>query len=85
MVGSLENSNRHISGVSSVARIFSIYLPRALWRWEEASVLSHVVSVDQDTLPAYVEGLADCGRSNTLQPTSTEDNINQIEERGEAA
>jgi hypothetical protein len=46
----------HISGVSSFARIFSVHLPRASWRWTEVSLLFYVVSLDQDTLSGHVEG-----------------------------
>ena len=73
VVGSDEKPSPHISGVSSVARIFFVHLSRAPWRWTEASLLFHVVILDQDTdqhviiaLQANFEGFSYCSRSGAV-------------------
>jgi hypothetical protein len=66
MVGSGENPHYLIPGVSPFARIFSFHLSRAAGIWTEASLLFHVVALDQDTLLAHVEGFTHRGRSGAL-------------------
>lgn|SRR6266404_524911 len=57
------------------------HLSRAPGCWTEASLLFHVVALDQDTLSAHVEGFNHCGRSGALQPAGSENNINRVQAR----
>ena len=66
VVGSGERPRADISGVSPVARTFSVDRSRTPWRWTEASLLFHVVAMDQVALQGHGERFGYSGRSGAL-------------------
>ena len=75
MVGSDESPSYHVSRIATVSRACFVDLAGSHRRSTKASLLFHVVGLDQMALKVHVERFGHCGRSGALQPAVHENDM----------